>query len=334
MEKTIETAHGKFLLRPYQLEDEQRVLDLWEIAFKNKAPDEVWRWKFHNNPFGRQIMLCLTEENIPVAMYSGIPFQANWQGKDVRFTQLIDNMSHPDYRFNVKGRKGLYALTVDHFVETYGWPNESVISYGFPGVKHFKLGKLFFEYQLMGGGGVYLKVNPLNIKSKKRFSFRKTEIIQQAGSFFDELQQNLSLHYPFAARRDSSFVQWRLFENPAHKYFVFAGKSRQGDPLSYLVLSLNVNTATIVDIFVDPDKKEAGRLIVSALNQLNMRHLQNIQIWLPANHFLTKELVESGFEIHPEPIGFIPAIRIYNHELDYQYTNKKIFYTMADADLF
>ena len=80
-EKQLNTAHGRFLLRPYRDEDEEKVIRLWETAFKAKMNRQLWHWKFHKNPFGRQMMLCLTESGDPVVLYAGIPFPANWNGR-------------------------------------------------------------------------------------------------------------------------------------------------------------------------------------------------------------------------------------------------------------
>lgn len=333
-EKVIETPVGQFLIRPYQDDDEEKVIQLWETAFKSKMDRHIWRWKFHDNPFGRQIMLCVTDENKPVAAYAGIPYKANWNDKQVRFTQLIDNMSHPEYRFPVRGRKGLYALTVECFVEEFGWPKQSVLSYGFPGQKHFKLGKLFFNYREMAGGGAYLKIPAESIISNKKFSFRKTAIVESADSHFDNLQSAIKEDYPFAAIRDKQFINWRFFENPVQKYIVFIGKTFVGKPISYLVLSIKGQMVTIVDIFTGRKIKEAGRLILCALKTLNLQNAEIVQVWLPAHHFITKELLDCGFEKHPEPIGIIPTITYYHPDLSSAFIDKNIFYTMADADLF
>ena len=92
----------------------------------------IWHWKFHNCPFGRQIMLCFTEDNFPIAMYAGIPFYANWNGRDIRMTQLIDNMSHPDYRQATNGRKGLFIQTGKHFLMYMAVSMPRFIIMGFP----------------------------------------------------------------------------------------------------------------------------------------------------------------------------------------------------------
>ena len=119
MDKMLETPHGSFNLRPYRDEDMEQVLDLWNRAFNQTMDRRLWRWKFHNCPFGRQTMLCFNGDNVPIAMYAGIPFHANWEGRSIRMTHLIDNMSHPAYRHLTNGRKGLFIQTAEHFFRRF-----------------------------------------------------------------------------------------------------------------------------------------------------------------------------------------------------------------------
>jgi len=73
-EKTIITKNGTFILRPYTDSDMESVIELWETAFNNKIDKKIWEWKYHHNPFGRQIILCLNSNGKPIAMYGGTPF--------------------------------------------------------------------------------------------------------------------------------------------------------------------------------------------------------------------------------------------------------------------
>ncbi len=337
MEKILDTAHGRFLLRPYRDEDEDKVIALWEMAFKQKMNRRIWRWKYHNNPFGRQMMLCLNESGQPVTMYSGIPFSANWNGQEIRMTQLIDNMSHPAYRFSVKGRMGLYGLTVEHFVDAYGWPNESVISYGFAGIRHYKLGTMFFDYEKIAGGGIYLQANINKLKSKPIFSFRKTEKIdskQFQNGLFDNIQQQLTPQYPFAVLRNDKFIRWRFFAHPSNKYHVYSGKTFTGTPISYITLRVDDNDVTIVDIYAPAGKNEASRLLHAALSEMKTPKPEIVRTWLPVGHFLSHELLGMGFSELAEPLGIIPAVRRHCKDITFDFVDRNIFYTMADGDLF
>ena len=334
MEKTIETGQGIFHIRPYQDKDEDKVIQLWEAAFKSKIDRKTWKWKFHDNPFGKQMMLCFNDEGFPIAMFGGIPFPANWNSMDIKMTQLIDNMSHPNYRQATSGRKGLFIQNVEHFTDVYGGLHASVLLYGFPGKKHFRLGKLFLQYSEVGNGGAYLVVKIKKLKISYLPTFGTVDNLTAATDDFDKLWEAAKPHYPFSIKRNSQFIQWRFFEHPVHKYKVYTYKNMRGKMLAYAVVSVKENMATIVDIFAMPHKIAIKALIKKIKQELLSKGISKVQLWLPKKHFITDNLVELGFEEKPEPLGITPTGRSFDKTLDIDFAINNIYYTMGDGDLF
>jgi len=334
VEKTIETLYGKFLLRPYCDDDEQNVLDLWENAFGKKLPIETWRWKFHNNPFGRQIMLCLTENGLPIAMYAGIPYLSIWNGQEIRMTQLIDNMSHPRFRQVTNGRKGLFIQTAEHFFEVYGGLHASVFHYGFPGIKHFRLGNLFLSYSMIADGGIYLTAETQRLKNGLLPGFGHVNRVTKVTNDFDHLWDIAKVHYPLSIKRDSQFIRWRFFEHPFCKYLIYSYKNWKGDMFAYAVITINGNIATIVDIFTVPGKFAIQKLMLKIGRELHKTGITTMQIWMPKKHFISECLIQLGFIINHEPLGIIPTGKTLYEKLDIDFAINNTFYTMADGDLF
>jgi hypothetical protein len=334
LEKSIITTHGIFLIRPYRDDDEQKVLDLWELAFHKQLPAEVWRWKFHDNPFGRQIMLCMNEENMPVVMYSGIPFVANWQERDVYFTQLVDNMSHPDFRQATSGRKSLFIQTAEHFFDVYGGKQGSIFYYGFPGKKHFKLGNIFLNYGMIADGGQYLFADHIPIKSNNFPSFGKVRMINTVGNEFDVLWKAASRYYPFAIKRNSKFLQWRFCNHPTNHYQIYTYKNLTGKLLAYIVILINGPNAIIADVFSLPGKTPLFKIFQQIMAELMRNSSYQIEVWLPQKHFIYNYLIEIGFKPKPEPLGIITTGRSFCDNLNINYINDNIYYTMGDGDLF
>jgi hypothetical protein len=334
VEKTLKTAHGRFLLRPYQDGDEEKVIALWEAAFNQKMDTRIWRWKFHDNPFGRQIMLCLTENRTPIAMYAGIPYQANWNGQKIRMTQLIDNMSHPDFRQATNGRKGLFIQTAEFFFEVYGGAHASVFHYGFPGQKHFKLGQLFLHYNMIKDGGSYLEASPSAIKRKYLLSFDGLHSTDQFDEGFDRLWQEAKNDFVFSVCRNQQFLQWRFASHPLNSYETYVLKNRKNGIVAYLIILIREKTATIVDIFGKNDLATINKLVFQVSKIMKKKGVEKIRVWLPKNHFITKSLIDSGFIEMPEPLGIVPTGRSLFDNLNIQFALENIFYTMADGDLF
>lgn len=334
MEKRIATNHGTFCFRPYEETDEEGVLRMWESAFGHSLHPDIWRWKYRDNPIGRQMVICITESGEPVTLYSGIPYIMNHEGREIRVTHLMDNMSHPLYRFPVSGRTGLYNLTIRHFISLYGWPGPSSAVFGFPGERHFRLGKLQFNYRQLNSGMIYLQGSVADLNYGNRSIWRKTEPVEQSGEVFNSLQEKLRGYYPLAVIRDEKFIRWRYFSHPVFHYKVYIGKSIWGGIRSYVVFRFDQEMATIVDIFTPDSAAELNALLAGAEEDLRRAGCSRIQTWLPSDHFSVLHMKETGFRVFPEPLGIIPTTVIYNPELHYEYVNQRLFYTMGDGDLF
>ena len=227
MGKSIKTRYGDFYFRPYEEQDESGILCLWEAAFGQKLSVKTWRWKFRDNPLGRRMMVCFTESGQPVSLYSGIPYRANFNGDEVHLIHLMDNMSHPAFRFAVSGRMGLYGLTVNHFVSMVSGDEKSIASFGFPGDRHFRLGKLQFRYHKITPGVAFLKGEINELKPGKRPFLRKAELAESSGEMFNILWQRSQSYYPFSVIRDARFIGWRYFSRPVFRYKIGRASCRE-----------------------------------------------------------------------------------------------------------
>ena len=56
--------------------------------------------------------------------------------------------------------------------------------------------------------------------------------------------------------------------------------------------------------------------------------------WLPDSHFTAGYALSAGFERAPEPKGVISTVRLFDHSPSLESVSRKMFYTMADVDLF
>ena len=334
MEQTIETQHGKFIVRPYMPEDEKGVLSLWHVAFGREMDPRVWRWKYLENPYGFQIMLCVTETGIPVAMYAGIPYKANLLGKTVQVTHLMDNMSDPAYRGVIGGRAGLLVRTAYSFRDHYAGVHESVFIYGLPGRRHFMLGKLLMKFAALAPGVSYLQ-GPTAVLSEKLRAFRgKIEQITTVDESFDRVFEKNIDHYPFSLRRDAAFIGWRFAAHPENKYEIWGYKPCFGKRLkSYAVFSFDGNKAQLVDMLAPPSSSMIKDFLGRIGAEFVARDIEFLAAWFPSNHFLAKAAIYSGLKPQAEPLGIIPAGWTFDPKLSFKWSSENIFYTIADADV-
>lgn len=334
MEKRVETKKGIFSIRPYQPQDQINVLLLWKAAFGKGLSREQWQWKYLGNPFGYRIMLCVTEDQVPIAMYSGIPYKALYEKMEVSFIHPMDNMSHPSYRSVLSGRKGLFVMTAEHFFSMYGGPHDSIFMYGFPGERHFRLGQLLLKYKSFYAGCACFKISSQDVKSKYKLWTGKIDHLDKPYAWIDNFFYKSSKYYPFIVKRNSEFIGWRFFDHPSNEYKIYIYKSFLNKIKGYAVLLIKGQVANIVDFLCIPEKDIVKNFFYRIFYELKKENLCCFQIWIPGNHFLCSEFIRAGFESQKEPIGIIPVGRTFYDKLSFEYAEQNIYYTMADGDLF
>lgn len=329
MEKITLTGRGTFVIRPYQPEDEERVLSLWKTAFLKEMPESLWLWKYRENPFGYRILLCVNETGDPVVMYGGIPYQANRKGKSVEIINLMDIMSHPDYR-----KTGLFIQTGQVFFDVFCGPDKSVLLYGFPGKYHFEIGQKYMEYRKITADVVYLSVEPAHLISSITQPPGYLEQVRDIDETFDRLWEICKDSYPLAIIRNAAFLRWRYGNHPLKRYEIWRYRATlQGAMDAYIVLSISDGKAALSDILAPPSGINLSNIFGLLGKMLTEREIGVLETWLPGGHFITNAALSSGFNSYPEPVGIIPTFRSFDPSMTFQWGCDNIYYSMADGDL-
>ncbi len=334
MQRTVELEQGTFTIREYREDDEKMVLDLWKLAFGKELSRDLWRWKYVDNPLGSVIYLCLDQGGGPaVVMYGGVPYPARCSGRDVVFVQLMDIMSHPDYR-----KTGLFVKSAHAYYDHFGDGTDCPFVYGFPGQYHFDIGSKYLSYVRLDSGMAYLEASAEKLAgSAGRLGGLlggKVDAIQAVDARFDDLWERYSHLYPLSAVRNREFLQWRFMDHPSKTYRVFTlGRPFTGTLGGYAVLAAEGATARIVDIFTGDNPMEIKSLLGGVGRQLLESGTTRVCTWLPGNHFITEGSLAAGFERVPEPLGLIPTVSLFDKNLDAGWVSDRLYYTMADCDV-
>jgi hypothetical protein len=325
---TIEVPAGRFTARPYVPSDEARVLELWRLAFGKPLDPEIWRWKYAENPFGSRVLLCFDEHDEgAIVMYSGVPFRANWRGREVEIVQLMDIMSHPDYR-----KTGLFVKTAEAYFDRFAG-GRSVLYYGIPGQYHFEIGAKYLAYSRLESGVEFLVADVARLagRSAARGAVREEHA---PGAEFDRLWSSLRAHYPLAVKRDLAFWQWRFRDHPIRNYRVYGCRSGLLRRLrAAAVVAVDGAVVKIVDLLLPPDGEVGSAFMTGLAEIVGDQGAESIEVWLPGGHFAAEVLRESGFEPAPEPLGIVPTARSFDERLSIDWVARSLYYTMADADL-
>jgi hypothetical protein len=261
-------------------------------------------------------------------MYSGVPYRANWNGRTVEIVQLMDIMSHPDYR-----KTGLFVKAADAFFDHFAG-GDSVLYYGIPGRYHFDIGAKYLKYSELESGVVYLRGDTSVLARKPRVFGGRTERLDHATTKLDDVWSALQSHFPFAAIRDSAFADWRFFQNPLRDYRVYlcrSGISKR--PEAYAAVGIEGDTARVVDILTPPDPVLTADFTGQIAADLGRNGIEMIETWMPGEHFICQMLKDAGWIRESEPLGIVPTARSFDGGLTIPWVSDNFFYTMADSDL-
>lgn len=330
MEKIIELEMGTFTIRQYREDDEQKVLELWKIAFNKELPVDIWRWKYIDNPFGSVVYLCVDEKDrLATVMYGGVPYPANFSGRPVAVVQLMDIMSHPEYRKTGLFVKAAYAY-FDHFGDGKGCP----FVYGFPGQYHFEIGSKYLGYVRLESGMAYLEAGTEELSSSARLLGARVGAAGEIDSAYDGLWRKHAPLYPLSAVRDRAFIDWRFINHPSQTYTVLSCRNPlTGTLKGYAVLSIEKERAGIVDLLIGDDSRGIEDFLGRIGRWLNRQGVSRVNTWLPGNHFIAEAAVSAGFEKVPEPLGLIPTVKLFDRDLGVDWVSDNLYYTMADCDV-
>jgi len=328
-ETTIELEAGTFTAAPYRTEDEARVLELWRVAFGKELDPDLWRWKYVDNPFGMRVLVCRDPKTeAAVVVYSGVPFCASWNRREVEIVQLMDIMSHPNVR-----KTGLFIKAAEGFFDTFAG-GDSVLYYGIPGRYHFDIGAKYLDYSELESGVAYLRGSVRELASSSSLFGPSAQLIDRPTRDLDHIWAEVEGHYPLAAVRDAAFVNWRFFRNPQRDYLVYVlrtGFTRR--PRGYAVVGIEDGAARLVDVLMPPDRAMITALSARVAADLVIRAVDTLETWLPGRHFITDGLVAAGWSREPEPLGIVPTARSFDDRLTIPWVSENFFYTMADSDL-
>jgi len=328
-ETTIELAAGTFTAAPYGAEDEARVLELWRVAFGRELDPDLWRWKYVDNPFGMRVLVCRDPTTeAAVVVYSGVPYRALWNGREVEIVQLMDIMSHPEVR-----KTGLFIKAAEVFFDTFAG-GDSVLYYGIPGRYHFDIGAKYLQYSELESGVAYLRGPTGELACGSGLFRPSVQVLDHATPELDQIWGEVAGHYPLAAVRDAAFVNWRFFLNPQRDYLLYVlrtGIARR--PRGYAVVGIENETARMVDVLVTPEPGMIAALSGRVAADLSDRGIDTIETWMPGRHFITEGLEAAGWSREKEPLGIVPTARSFDERLTIPWVAENFFYTMADSDL-
>ena len=326
MNKTI-TNLEKLTFRPYQPGDEFHILDLFQLSFGKPMSEEYWRWRFESNPLNDILIELAWDGDTLAGHYAVSPVKLVVNEKEHLTALSMSTMTHPKYRglslFPFLA-KSLYNHMKDlGYFMVWGFPN-NLSHRGF--VQNIGW-KDIYEIPAFGADLDKIKLPrkvPENVINLYAFDDRFDVFFQK---YIKDKKNTIIV------KKNSEFLNWRFNENPDNSYYIL-GYIESGVLMGYAVYKKYHNNFDIVDLLIAPDQNIGLDLVTAIISIAREKDIRHINMWLPLNHKLHRELERIGF-INESPITYWGGCLLYNRDtsrapLDY----RNWYYTMADSDIY
>lgn len=335
-----------YRVRSYCPGDETAVLDLFHEAFSHDRRElKQWLWKYRDHPEGGPFISLATDgEDRIGAHYAGYPVRFRDHERDLprsfRAFQIGDTMT-AKWAHGVGGRKtSLLARATQHFFNRH-CAHRIGFNFG------FNTGKIHRFYLRIVPGSQYLEavtersaeVGMLRIAApgwwQKRIAGLEVSRETSVDADWDELFERVAPAYGFLAERDARHLRWRYLDQGDRAYMLLAIR-RRGELVGWGVFRRDGDRLVWGDALFDPRHVgDASYLLQAALEQPEAAAVKQVRGWFPERPaFWDRLLGELGFESRSEPRGLALIFMEFEERNLLERMGSRLYYTLAESDLF
>ncbi len=325
------------LIRSYEAGDETKILDLFARSFHAPRSLESWRWKYQNDPWGRErISLALSTENELLGHYAGYPVSFVDRGKRLIANQIGDTMTDVSVRHIGRGPTSILGRTALHFYTTF-CDQQVAFNYGFnvANIQKFSLRFLRSDrvepvtYRAMPASSFQRSMRE---RLRRRASGYRLELVDRVTEEWDDLFRRAAPSYGFLVERNARYVRWRYLDCPDIRYAVVA--IRKWHQLAgWLVFRIRDNRLTIGDALFDPRWPDAFGVLLRHV--VPTYPVETVEGWFSLRPpWFDAVLREEGFTIQPEPQDLSVMCVPFMLEDAVKRMHDRLYYTWGDSDLF
>jgi hypothetical protein len=307
--------------------DEDEIFELTKAVWEEQVPEKErwmggWQWMHIDNPAGISRTWLAEHDSKLVGQYPVIMENMKVEDKIIKGAQLIDTMTHPQYRHrgicSTLGGKALTEMEKGEIHLVYCFPTQQVYPL------HMKSGWLdVCAFQVM--------IKPLNLKNilQKRFIhsrlllsiftgvgnliikafFRSKKVpdediskVREISHFderINEFWNTVSSDYNIIRIRDKKYLNWRYVDIPNANYIIYLAEEG-GKICGYIILGCKDASGlifgSIYDIIAPSDRGDIIQgLIAKAVEHFNEEKADAIFSQMVPNKIYRKALLKSGF---------------------------------------
>lgn len=349
----------KLEMRAVQKNDFEGLSILYKEVYNINLNKDYWQWKYFDNPAGEIIYMYVPLEGERTVGEAGmIPATVIYKNKHTPASQCCDITVHPDYQKGGTFLK-LARLSIDKVID-----DKLFFIYGFSVPVTLKVSKRFLKFRSVCtlwrwllvinpkpyllrkikvnfiAGIIAALVRPVIKARILRRCLKTDNKIIEVNRFderFDAFWEKRKQDYEIAVARDSTYLNWRYFDNPSGTYKVFAYLS--GNEIrGFIILTKaedEIKRGFIMDILADPsDNKITEYLLSSAMEYFFEEKVDAVMTWFPKESKMVERIEAWGF-IGKETIhNLIVNLTGEEDVIDSEYILNPAnwYFTMGDSD--
>lgn len=314
--------------------NEGQILELFELAFSKKLPEEFWLWRFKNNPFlDKEMINLMWEDGVLAGHYAVSALEMVVDNKKILASLSGTTMTHPSFQ-----GKGIFStLSLELYDRIYKEHGVNMVL-GFPNKNsHYGLVKKIGWKDLAVIPKLFL--NNGNVKkAESSTSAKAIENFNESHESFikDEIY---NLGFSVFVNRSKTYLNWRYRDCPIQDYHcleIIKDENCVGIIITK-VFKMDASSNPEIDI-VEMICSSDLKILQETLNHLNDFYSSkglnnfNFNLWMSLfdpRHLLLERL---GFALGM-PLTYMCTkefSKVFEKVADY----RKWYISMGDSDIF
>lgn len=311
-------------LKDYCEGDELKIIDLFQLVFKQKMSLEQWNWRFRDNPAGKHFVKLMWDNEVLVGHYAVSPIYVQVHGIRYLTAHSLTTMTHPEY-----GGKGIFktlanALYEDlekkhGFFSVWGFPNNNS-HYGFINSLGWK------------DIGVVHTLSRPNTNSEPHCSMNFQEV-KSLSPDICQLIADEAQKFSVSVSKTSDYLQWRYESKPSITYRFFVAQNNE--KTNVLVTKLFRLSDDTFKVNICESAIQDYSILPQMLSEISKEYSENIiefTLWQNIHTSTHRQYEKIGFK-PVQPITYLGALSMNNiPEPFLDFRNWSI--SMGDSDVF
>lgn len=348
----------KIEMREVRQNDFDSLSSLYVDVYNINLNRAYWNWKYFENPMGEPCMFVALEGDRTVGETGTIPATVLYKNEHTPASQSCDITVHPDYQkggtFLKLARLSINKCIKDKLLFIYGFSVPVTLKVSTKLLK-FRSVCSVWRWLLIINPGPYLSrkirlnllakaatalVSPIIRMKLLRNCIKTEERIIEITRFderFDVFWEKKKQDFNIAVVRDSTYLNWRYFDNPDGKYKVYAYVS-DNEIGGFIILTVkqdDIRRGFIMDIIVDSaDQKITEYLMSAAIQHFLHEEVEAVMTWLPKWSPMVGQIEKWGFKGKETDHNIIVRLTRDEKDVDpaYIYNPNNWYFTMGDSD--